>query len=133
MRIRRKAHERGFTLIELLIVVALIGILSTLVIPTLKNTPRKAKEAVLKEDLYTLRDVLDQYFSDKGKYPQDLQTLVDDGYLRAIPLDPFTNSTDTWQTESASTEEDTEGTGGIYDVHSGSSESALDGTKYSDW
>jgi len=133
MRIRRKAHERGFTLIELLIVVALIGILSTLVIPTLKDTPRKAKEAVLKEDLYTLRDVLDQYFSDKGKYPQDLQTLVDDGYLRAIPLDPFTNSTDTWQTESASTEEDTEGTGGIYDVHSGSSESALDGTKYSDW
>ncbi len=133
MRIRRNAGERGFTLIELLIVVALIGILSTLVIPTLKNTPRKAKEAVLKEDLYTLRDVLDQYFSDKGKYPQDLQTLVDDGYLRAIPLDPFTNSTDTWQTESASTEEDTEGTGGIYDVHSGSSESALDGTKYSDW
>src|SRR5213594_737519 len=113
MRIRRNAGERGFTLIELLIVVALIGILSTLVIPTLKDTPRKAKEAVLKEDLYTLRDVLDQYFSDKGKYPQDLQTLVDDGYLRAIPLDPFTNSTDTWQTESASTEEDTEGTGGI--------------------
>ncbi|SRR5258705_8348566 len=133
MRIRRKAHERGFTLIELLIVVALIGILSTLVIPTLKDTPRKAKEAVLKEDLYTLRDVLDQYFSDKGKYPQDLQTLVDEGYLRAIPVDPFTKSADTWQTETAPMEEDAEASGGIYDLHSGSSESALDGTKYSDW
>ena len=133
MKFRRNAGERGFTLIELLIVVALVGILSTLVIPTLKDTPRKAKEAVLKEDLYTLRDVLDQYFSDKGKYPQDLQTLVDEGYLRAIPVDPFTKSADTWQTESASAEEDTEGAGGIYDVHSGSSESALDGTSYSDW
>jgi general secretion pathway protein G len=132
-RIRRPGRERGFTLIELLIVVALIGILATLVIPTLKDTPRKAKEAVLKEDLYTLRDVLDQYFSDKGKYPQDLQTLVDEGYLRAIPVDPFTKSADTWQTETASVEEDSEGTGGIYDVHSGSSESALDGTTYSEW
>ena len=133
MKAQQKAGERGFTLIELLIVVALVGILSTLVIPTLKQTPRKAKEAVLKEDLYTLRDVLDQYFSDKGKYPQDLQTLVEEGYLRAIPVDPFTKSADTWQTESASAEEDTEGTGGIYDIHSGSSESALDGTSYSDW
>ena len=125
--------DRGFTLIELMVVMSIIVILAGIGLTMYGNSVTRAKEAVLKEDLYTLRDVLDQYFSDKGKYPQDLQTLVEEGYLRAIPVDPFTKSADTWQTESASAEEDTEGSGGIYDIHSGSSESALDGTSYSDW
>jgi general secretion pathway protein G len=124
----------GFTLLELLIVVALIGILTALAVPTFRQTPTKAKEAVLKEDLYTLRDVIDQYFSDKGKYPATLETLVEDGYLRKIPVDPFTESSDTWQIEMAdSGEEGSEEAGGVYDVHSGSTSTALDGTTYSEW
>ncbi len=128
----RKARSRGFTLIELLIVIALIGILASLVVPQFRHTPRKAKEAVLKEDLYTLRDVIDQYFSDKGKYPDSLQALVDDGYIRKIPVDPITESADTWQVETAEGSEDEEA-GGVYDVHSGSNETALDGSAYSEW
>ena len=123
----------GFTLLELLIVVALIGILTTLVIPQFRQTPTKAKEAVLKEDLFTMRDVIDQYFSDKGKYPQSLESLVEDGYLRKIPVDPFTNSSETWQVENAPGDEDTEGEGGIYDVHSGATGQALDGSNYAEW
>jgi general secretion pathway protein G len=131
----RRGKAGGFTLLELLIVVALIGILTTLVIPQFKKTPTKAKEAVLKEDLFTLRDVIDQYFSDKGKYPASLQSLVEDGYLRAIPKDPFTDSSESWQVETApsDTPEDTEGTGGVYDVHSGATGTALDGSSYSEW
>jgi general secretion pathway protein G len=136
-RFVRKARSRGeaagFTLLELLIVVALIGILTTLVIPQFTKTPTKAKEAVLKEDLFTLRDIIDQYFSDKGRYPESLKSLVDDGYLRAIPVDPFTNSSETWQVETAPSDEDTEATGGVYDVHSGAAGTALDGTSYSEW
>jgi general secretion pathway protein G len=126
----------GFTLLELLIVVALIGILATLVVPQFRQTPTKAKEAVLKEDLFTLRDVIDQYFSDKGKYPASLQALVEDGYLRAIPVDPFTKSAESWQVEMASPDEgddSAEGAGGVYDVHSGASGTALDGSSYSEW
>jgi general secretion pathway protein G len=126
--------EGGFTLLELLIVVALIGILTAIVVPTFTKTPTKAKEAVLKEDLYTLRDVIDQYFSDKGRYPATLETLVEEGYLRKIPVDPFTESSDTWQIEMAdSGEEGSEEAGGVYDVHSGSTSTALDGTTYSEW
>ena len=129
----RRTAAGGFTLLELLIVVALIGILAALVAPQFQKTPVKAKEAVLKEDLFTLRDVIDQYFSDKGKYPQTLESLVEEGYLRKVPVDPFTNSADTWQIETAPGDEDTEGEGGVYDVHSGASGSAMDGTSYSEW
>jgi general secretion pathway protein G len=127
--------EGGFTLLELLIVVALIAILTAIAVPAFKTAPTKAKEAVLKEDLYALRDVIDQYFADKGRYPASLQTLVEDGYLRKIPVDPFTDSADTWQIEMAdnSGEEGSEEAGGVYDVHSGSSSTALDGTTYSEW
>jgi general secretion pathway protein G len=126
-------RQGGFTLLELLIVVALIGILTTLIVPQFRKTPQKAKEAVLKEDLFVLRDVIDQYFADKGKYPDTLQALVDDGYLRKIPQDPITQSADSWQIETVPAEEGEDATGGVYDVHSGAPGAGLDGTNYSDW
>ena len=136
---RRRRGAAGFTLIELLIVVAIIGILATMAVVQLRQTPQRAKEAALKENLYVLRNLIDQYFTDKGKYPDSLQTLVDDGYIRKIPVDPFTGTDTTWVEEQAAGSEqggdaDTgEDQGGVGDVHSGSSESALDGTAYSDW
>ncbi|PYS97011.1 MAG: general secretion pathway protein GspG [Acidobacteria bacterium] len=127
-------HERGFTLIEMLIVVTLIGIIAGIAAVQLRQTPLKAKEAVLKEDLYILRDVIDQYFADKGKYPESLQTLVESGYIRKIPVDPFTNADSTWATVQAETnEDDPQAAGGIVDVHSGSDGTAIDGSRYSDW
>ena len=135
MRTRAGTRERGFTLLELLIVIALIGIVASLVIPQYRKTPLKAKEAVLKEDLYILRDLIDQHFADKGKYPESLQTLVDEGYLRKIPVDPITGSAETWQLEAAPSDgtDEAEEAGGVYDVHSGASGTALDGTAYSEW
>ncbi len=126
--------ESGFTLIELLVVIAIIGILAALAVGQFRQTPVKAKEAALKEDLFTLRDVIDQYFADKGKYPESLQALVDDGYIRKIPLDPFTNTDQTWSVEHAeASDEDPNGGGGVIDVHSGADGTALDGSRYSEW
>jgi len=133
---RRQAPGRppGFTLMELMIVVAIIGIITAIAVVQLRQTPIKAKEAVLKEDLFALRDVIDQYFADKGKYPDSLNALVDDGYIRKIPVDPFTKSSDTWRTVTAdATEDDPSATGGITDVHSGADGNALDGSAYRDW
>lgn len=135
VKARFREGAAGFSLLELLIVVALIGILASLVVPQFKKTPDKAREAVLKEDLFTMRDVIDQYFADRGRYPASLESLVEDGYLRQIPVDPFTNSADSWQTEAAPMEEggEEEAAGGIYDVHSGATGTAMDGTSYSEW
>ncbi|PYT16044.1 MAG: type II secretion system protein G [Acidobacteria bacterium] len=127
-------HERGFTLIELLIVIAIIGIIAGIAVAQMQSAPKKAKESVLKEDLYALRDVIDQYFADKGKYPESLDTLVQEGYLRKVPVDPTTNSSESWQVVHAeATDEDTEGAGGIIDVKSGADGTALDGSRYADW
>jgi len=133
---------RGFTLIELMVVVAIIGILAVIALPAMRTAPLKAREAVLKADLYQIRSCIDQYLGDKGQYPESLDGLVDAGYLRFVPIDPITRSADTWvelQATPSDTEElepieeDLGGTVGIIDVKSGAGGVALDGSLYSDW
>jgi general secretion pathway protein G len=129
-----RASFRGFTLIELMIVMSLIVILASIGLAIYTNSVTKAKESVLKEDLFRMRDAIDQYYSDKAKYPSSLQDLVSEKYLRSIPVDPFTNSADTWR-EVPAEPDPTNPTiqPGVYDVRSGSELKALDGTNYSDW
>jgi general secretion pathway protein G len=130
------AKPRGFTLIELLVVMAIIGVLASIGIPMLLSTPIKAKEAALKENLFTFRSCLDQYKADKGRYPESLEVLVQEKYIRKVPIDPFTKSADTWQLvfeEPDSAEAASEEPPGVIDVHSGSDLTALDGTLYSTW
>jgi prepilin-type N-terminal cleavage/methylation domain-containing protein len=142
MRHQRK-NQRGFTLLELIVVIAIIGILATIAMPALKDVPRRANEAVLKTNLRTMRDVIDQHYGDKGRYPSSLQALVDGGYLRRIPMDPITKSSETWlltfeetdpDNPPAESDLDPSGEPGITDVHSGSPLASLvDGTPYSEW
>lgn len=129
-------RRNGFTLIEMIIVFALIGILVGLGLPQFTNATKRAREAVLKEDLFLMRKLIGQYYQDKGKYPASLQTLVDEGYLYLIPIDPITKTRDSWIEimEVLSEEDLVAGTQpGISDVKSGSNETALDGTLYSTW
>jgi general secretion pathway protein G len=132
--LRCRASEGGFTLIELMVVMALIVILASVGLTVYGNSVTRAKESVLKEDLFRMRDGIDQYYSDKGKYPTSLQDLVSEKYLRAVPVDPFTNSADTWR-EVPSEPDPNNPTSqpGVYDVRSGSDLKALDGTNYADW
>jgi general secretion pathway protein G len=136
---RAGGRAAGFTLIELIIVVAIIGILATIALPAMRNAPMKAKEAVLKEDLFTMRSCIDQYLADRGHYPASIQELVDEGYLRFIPIDPITESSETWieVLAEAEDEEDLEPVDesgpGVIDVYSGADGLALDGTPYSEW
>ena len=91
-----RRRTAGFTLLELIVVIAVIGILAAIAMPALKNVPRRATESVLKNNLRTMRDVIDQYMGDKGNYPPSLEALVEEGYLRKVPNDPITKSNDTW-------------------------------------
>jgi general secretion pathway protein G len=124
----------GFTLIELMIVMALIVVLASIGLAMHANSQTRAREAVLKEDLFRLRDAIDQYYADKGKYPSSLDSLVSDGYMRRIPEDPFTKSADSWTTVPAEPDPNNPSAEpGVYDVKSGAQGSALDGSTYSDW
>ena len=139
---KRSKSRAGFTLMELIIVVAVIGILATIALPALKDVPRRAAESVLKSNLHIFRDVIDQYHGDKGNYPPTLDALVEAGYLRAIPRDPITKSSDTWlvvyeeidvEEPPAETDIPEDQQPGIIDVHSGSQLLSLAGTPYSEW
>ena len=132
---RGRQAAAGFTLIELMVVVALISVLAGMGVVQYRNTVLRAKEAVLKEDLFRMRDAIDQYYADKAKYPASLETLVEEGYLRQIPKDPMTDSSETWVMVPAEFDPDTDPTAevGIFDVKSGSERTSWDGSRYADW
>jgi general secretion pathway protein G len=132
-----KPERRGFTLIEMVVVFALIGILVGLGLPQYKYSLVKARESVLREDLFQFRKLIDQYYQDKGKYPASLDSLVQDGYLRSIPVDPITRSSATWVEVRETLPPDEyvmPDTLGVIDVKSGSDKkSPIDGTLYNTW
>jgi general secretion pathway protein G len=134
----RLGRAGGFTLIELIVVVAIIGILATIAVPAMKTAPQRAREAALKEDLFTLRSCLDQFHADRGGYPKSLDEVVSLGYLRSVPVDPVTGSRETWvviyePVTGDESERQQQAGPGIIDIHSGSEDNALDGTRYADW
>jgi general secretion pathway protein G len=121
--------RRGFTLIELLVVLAIIATLLTIAVPRYFSSVDRSKEAVLKENLYQLRDAIGKYHADKGKYPETLESLATEKYLRNVPIDPITDSTATWVVIAP---EDPQ-KGGVVDVKSGAQGKALDGTEFAAW
>ena len=130
----RRKHESGFTLIELMVVMLIIGVLMAIAVPNYIAAVKAAKESVLKEDLHIMRNAIDSYTMDKQKAPQSLQDLVDAGYLKSIPTDPFTRTSDGWvvnQSDDMHSLDQTEP--GITDVHSGSTETSSSGSQYSSW
>ena len=129
-----RSGRRGFTLIEMMIVMTIITIIVSIAVPLYQKSLLRAKESVLKQNLFTLRTMIDEYTYDKQKAPQTLQELVNEGYLRQVPLDPITGSNNTWRTimeESASSTSQTEP--GIFDVRSAADKTSLEGTPYTDW
>jgi len=131
---RTRQLNAGFTMIELLVVLALIVILASMGMAQYRSSVVHAKESVLKDDLFKMRDAIDQYYADKNQWPSALDALVSEGYLRKLPEDPFTKSASTWQTVPAEPDPNNPSAEvGVYDVKSGSEGTALDGTKYADW
>lgn len=126
---RPRGAAGGFTLIELLIVMAIIATLLTIAVPRYYASLDRSKEAVLKENLYQMRDAIGKYYADKGKYPESLEALASDRYLRKIPLDPITESATTWITVAPQDPQKS----GVFDVKSGAPGKALDGTEFSTW
>ena len=126
--------QRGFTLVVLLIVLSLVSILAAMGVVQYRNSVQLGREAVLRRNLFAMRDAIDQYYADKNKYPAALDTLVSDGYLRKIPEDPITRTADTWQTVPAEPDPaNPSDAPGIYDVKSGAQGQGLDGSNYADW
>jgi general secretion pathway protein G len=131
---RRQVLKMGFTLIELMIVMAIIAVLMSVALPIYNRSIIRAKESVLKNNLFTMRTVIDEYTYDKQKAPQTLNDLVSDGYLRQVPIDPMTNTADSWKIiieDASNTVNQSEP--GIFDVRSGSEKTSLEGTPYSEW
>jgi general secretion pathway protein G len=124
----KNRRHAGFTLIELLVVMAIIATLLSIVAPRYFNSLDRSKETVLRQDLGIMRDAIDKFYSDTGKYPEELVELVEKRYLRAVPVDPLTESAETWVVVPPPG-----GAEGIYDVHSGSPGQAKDGTSYETW
>ena len=133
-RARARRGEGGWTLIELMVVIALIMVLATMALVQYRNSITSAKEATLRSQLFIMRDAIDQYYADKGKYPDSLQTLVSESYIRSVPRDPFTTSSDTWQTVPAEPDPGSvTASAGIFDVKSGSEGVGLDGARHADY
>jgi general secretion pathway protein G len=132
---RGRRAAAGFTLIELMVVVALIAVLAGMGVVQYRHSIVRTKEAVLREDLFRMRDAIDQYYADKAKYPASLEALVADGYLRQIPKDPIEDSAEKWQTVPAELDPgDPTAEMGIFDVKSGSEKtSPFDGSRYAEW
>jgi len=125
----RRARRRGFTLVELMVVMAIVALLLAIALPRYFGHLEKARETVLRQDLATMRDAIDKYHGDRGRYPDSLQELAAARYLRAVPVDPLTDRGDTWQVVAPEGGE----TGAVYDVKSGAPGKARDGTAYADW
>jgi general secretion pathway protein G len=129
---RRRSIFDGFTLIEL-IMVAIMGILVAIALPNYKVAIIQSKEAVLREDLYRLRELIDQYYADKGRYPESLETLVTGGYMRKLPVDPMTHQAN-WEEVPAEPDPDNpDEEAGVYDVRSASTDRSINGTPYNEW
>ena len=134
IKARLKQAQRGFTLIELMVVMAIVSVLLAIAVPIYQKSIIRAKESVLRNNLFTIRTMIDEYTLDKQKAPESLQDLVSEGYLRQVPQDPMTNSDQTWRlVMEDSPVGGTSSSPGIFDVKSGSDKTALDGTPYSNW
>ena len=134
MRSRAGRRDGGFTLIQLMVVMSIITILAAIGVASYTNSITRSKEAVLREDLFRMRDALDQYYADKGKYPSSLEDLAQEKYLRAIPIDPFTQSKDSWQTEMSEPDPSNPADApGIANVKSGAEGTSFEGVKYAEW
>jgi general secretion pathway protein G len=132
--IGRLRSSRGFTLIELMVVMSIIVTLATIGLVQYRQSVLMSREAVLKKDLFDLREAIDQYYADKGQDPASLEDLVSSGYIRAMPKDPFTNSTNSWQTVPSEPDpSNPTAAPGIHDVKSGADQTAMDGSRYADW
>ena len=126
--------SRGFTIIELMVVMTIIVTLATIAMVQYRQSIQMAREAVLKDDLFKMRDAIDQYYADKTQYPATLDDLVTAGYLRSVPKDPITNAVDSWQSVPSEPDPNNpSATPGVYDVKSGSDQTAIDGSRYADW
>jgi general secretion pathway protein G len=129
-----RRQRRGFTLLELMVVMALIVVIAGMAMAGYRNSVTLAQEAVLREDLFRMRDAIDQYYADKNKYPSTLESLVSEGYLRALPQDPFTQSPSTWQEIPAEPDPNNPiAEPGVYNVRSGSDRMSMQGTPYNEW